>query len=46
MIKLLDLKTGCTNTIKVKFISDTGFLDVANYSSEILTFSNLVKMKQ
>ena len=26
MIKLLDLKTGCTNMIKVKFITNTRFL--------------------
>ena len=28
MIKLLDLKTGFTNMINVKFIRNTGFLDV------------------
>ena len=30
MIKLLDVKTGCTTMIKVKFIMNTGFLDAAN----------------
>ena len=28
MIKLLDLQTGCANTIKVKFIRNNGFRDV------------------
>ena len=32
MIKLLDLKTGCTNTIKMKFIRNTRHLDVTNSS--------------
>ena len=27
MIKLLDIKTSCTNTMKVKFIKCTGFLN-------------------
>ena len=39
MTKLLDLKTSCTNTIKVKFIRNTGYLDVSNNSSETLIFS-------
>ena len=39
MIKLLDLKIGCTNTIKGKFILNTEFLDVTNNSSETLIFS-------
>ena len=37
-VKLLALKTGCTNTIKVKFIRNTGFLDVTINSSEALIF--------
>ena len=39
MIKLLDLKTGCTNIIKRKFIGDTGFLDTTSNSLETLIFS-------
>ena len=39
LIKLLDFKTGCTNTIKVKFVRNTGFLDVTNNSSESCTCS-------
>ena len=39
MIKLLDLKTGCTNTIKVKFVRNTEFLNVTNNSSELLIFN-------
>ena len=31
-IKLLDLKTGCTNAIKVKVTRNTGFLEVSNNS--------------
>ena len=38
MTKLLDLKTGCTNTIKVKFIGNTGYLDLTNNSSGTLIF--------
>ena len=34
MIKLLDLRTVCTNTNKMKFIRNTGFLDITNNSSE------------
>ena len=30
MIKLLDFNIGCTDTIKVKFIRNTGFHDVNN----------------
>ena len=37
-VKLLDLKTGCTNTIKVKFIRNTLYLNVANNSSKTLIF--------
>ena len=39
MIKLLDLKTGCTDTIKVKLIRNTGYLNVTNNSSETLIVS-------
>ena len=39
LFKLLDLKTGCTNTIKVKFIRNLGFLDVTNNSSALLIFT-------
>ena len=39
MLKLLYLKAGSTNTIKVKFIRNTGFHDVTNNSSETLIFS-------
>ena len=39
MIKLFGLKTGHTNTIKVKCIRKSGFLDLTNNSSEILIFS-------
>ena len=39
MIKLLYLKTGATDTIKVKFMRNAGFLDVTNNSSETLMFS-------
>ena len=39
MIKLLDFKPGCTNTIKVTFIRNTGYLDVTNNSPETLIFS-------
>ena len=39
MIKLLDLKTGSINIIKVKCIMDFGFLDVTNNASETLIFS-------
>ena len=38
MIKLLDLKTSFTNIIKVKFIRNTGFLDVSNNSSKKIIF--------
>ena len=38
IIKLLDLKTGCTNTIKVQFIRNTGLLYVTNNSSKTLIF--------
>ena len=31
-LKLLDLKTGCINTIKVKLMRNTGFHDVTNNS--------------
>ena len=40
MIKLINLKTGCINTIKVKFIGTIGFADVTNNSLETLIFSN------
>ena len=33
MIRLPDVKSDCTNTIKVKFIRNTGFLDITNNSS-------------
>ena len=39
MIKLLDLETGCTKAIKVKFVRNTGFLDMTNNSSEPLIFN-------
>ena len=39
MFKLLELKAGCTNMIKVKFVRDTGFIDVTNNSLEPLIFS-------
>ena len=39
MVKLHDLKTGCTNTVKVKYIRNMGYLDVTNKSSETLVFS-------
>ena len=39
MVKLLDLKTDCTNTIKGKFMRNTGYLDVTNNSSETLILS-------
>ena len=39
MITLLDFKTCHTNAIKVKFIRNTGYIDVANNSSEIHIFS-------
>ena len=39
MIRLLDLKTGCASTIKLKFIRNTGYLDVSNNSLEKLIFS-------
>ena len=32
MIKILNIKTDCTNTMKIKFISSTGYLDVTNNS--------------
>ena len=38
MIKLLDLKTGCTNTINVKFIRNTGYPDIPNSLSVALVF--------
>ena len=38
MIKLLYLKTGCATTIKVKFIRNTGYLDVTDNSSDTLIF--------
>ena len=31
MIKLFNVKTGCTNTIKVTPVGNTGFLDVTVY---------------
>ena len=34
IIKILELKTGYTNTIKVKFIKNTRFLDETNNSSQ------------
>ena len=40
MIKLLDFKSDCTSTIKVKFIRNTEFPDITNNSSEPLIFSN------
>ena len=39
MIKLLYHKTSCTNTIKVKFFRNTGFLDVTNNASEPMIFN-------
>ena len=39
MIKLLDLKTGCANKIKMKFVKNTAFLDVTTNSSKPLIFS-------
>ena len=39
IIKILELKTSCTNTIKVRFIRNTGFHDVTNNSSEPLLFT-------
>ena len=39
MMKLLDLKTCFMSTIKVRFIRNTGYLDVTNNSSESPTFS-------
>ena len=39
MIILLDLNTGYTNTVKVKFIRSTRFLDVTYHSSETLICS-------
>ena len=39
MFKLLDLKTGCNNTMKVKLIRNIGFLSVTNSSSETLIIS-------
>ena len=38
MIKLLDFKIGCTHMTKVKFMRNTGFLDITNNSSEPLSF--------
>ena len=40
MIKLLDLKMGCADTINVKFIRNTVFLDVTYSSSETHIFSD------
>ena len=34
MIKLLNVKTECTDMIKVKCIRNTGFLNVTNNSNE------------
>ena len=34
MVKLLDLKTGSTNTMKVNFVKNIRFLNVTNISSE------------
>ena len=39
MIKLLHLTTGCINTVMVKFIRNTGFLEVTTNLSEPLIFS-------
>ena len=39
IIKILELKTDCTNTIKVQLIRNTGFLDVTGNSLEQLLFS-------
>ena len=39
IIKLLDLKNACANTMKVKFIRNIVFLDETNNSSEQLIFS-------
>ena len=39
MIKLINVKTGCTNMIKVKFIRNDRFLGAANNSSEPLIFT-------
>ena len=36
MIKLLDVKTDCTNMINAKFLGNTGYCDVTNNSSESL----------
>ena len=43
MIKLLDLTTGCNNTIKLRCIGNTGYLDLTNNSSD--TFIS-VRIKQ
>ena len=37
--KLLAVKTGITNMIKVMFVRSTGFLDVTNNSSEPYIFN-------
>ena len=39
MVKLLDMKTGGVNTVKLKLIRNVEFLDVTTYSSEKLIFS-------
>ena len=39
IVKLLDLKMGGVNKIKVKVIRNVGFLDVTNNSSEQLIFN-------
>ena len=39
MIKILYLKTGCTNKIKAKFIRNTQYLNVINNSLEMLIFT-------
>ena len=43
LIKLPDLKTGCTNIIKVKFVRNTAFIDVTKIHHSHLY---LIRMKQ
>ena len=39
MIEQINIKTSCTNTIKLKCIMNSQFLDATNNSTELVIFS-------
>ena len=38
MIQVFDIKNGCANTIKIKFVINAGYLDETSSSLETLIF--------